>query len=556
MGAGGTVKDSLHIGRFTSQYIISSEHPAPEQVKSSLDEAAQESLSYALSSFLANCFDEGDAAVWIIRRLELDVGVNAAWDRDTLTRQWSAQIARSLVAEMGGGTDGQNALRFEDRSDYVAHFLEDVAEGCAWSKWYYRSFDGLRMLPVSAALRTILCEDAGRGLEVLLRLSSAGFSAVLRALTEQDTRTVLLSIAAAGRRSGEAECLESVCSVLAGGDDVMPDEKEGTAALNIYLRVCRRQGQLSGATLKDVVLSVVRLAGLLLSASAAHRDGIIEAVTNGNAAALYERMSAGDAEALAPLTRCPAELVLETVAVIAARCPGAERPQPDSVAAVGPVRDTRFGGIFLLLPLLAEFPLEEAARGWPEGEVVSTVPLLRILIISKCFGQSQAFRVFTDPLVRDLTGNTPRLSLSSLSDWQEKITGKDIEQFSRTVGVWAQERGFEQEILTPESLPDFFCLPAQFHLSHHLDFAVSLGAQAVLTSFARRLPGFSKSGPEHLLRNFLDFTATLEEEAERRVVRLGKPPLNIILNMTGMGRGAYRIGWLDERPFALFQEDA
>jgi hypothetical protein len=38
-------------------------------------------------------------------------------------------------------------------------------------------------------------------------------------------------------------------------------------------------------------------------------------------------------------------------------------------------------------------------------------------------------------------------------------------------------------------------------------------------------------------------------------VRIGRPPLHLILNMTGMTRQSYRLSWRDERPFALFQQE-
>jgi len=73
---------------------------------------------------------------------------------------------------------------------------------------------------------------------------------------------------------------------------------------------------------------------------------------------------------------------------------------------------------------------------------------------------------------------------------------------------------------------------------------------------AWRLPGFAGSGLAYLYRNFLDFAGSVEEEPERHVVRLGRPPLNIVLGLTGMVRGAYRLDYLnDERPFTLFQEE-
>ncbi|PYS76797.1 MAG: hypothetical protein DMF66_12790, partial [Acidobacteria bacterium] len=70
----------------------------------------------------------------------------------------------------------------------------------------------------------------------------------------------------------------------------------------------------------------------------------------------------------------------------------------------------------------------------------------------------------------------------------------------------------------------------------------------------RRLPGFATSGLAYLFGNFLDFAGSLEDEEARRVVRVGRPPLNLVLMLTGMNRSSYRLNWLDERPFVLFQE--
>jgi hypothetical protein len=58
-----------------------------------------------------------------------------------------------------------------------------------------------------------------------------------------------------------------------------------------------------------------------------------------------------------------------------------------------------------------------------------------------------------------------------------------------------------------------------------------------------------------LSRNFFDFAATLEEEPARRIVRLGHAPLHLVLDMTGMNRQSYRLSWLDERPFAVFNSE-
>ena len=77
----------------------------------------------------------------------------------------------------------------------------------------------------------------------------------------------------------------------------------------------------------------------------------------------------------------------------------------------------------------------------------------------------------------------------------------------------------------------------------------------LLRQIAYRLPGFAGSNLPYLFGNFFDFAANIEEEPARRVVRLGQPPLHLVLNMTGMNRQSYRLSWLDERPFALFNSE-
>ena len=101
----------------------------------------------------------------------------------------------------------------------------------------------------------------------------------------------------------------------------------------------------------------------------------------------------------------------------------------------------------------------------------------------------------------------------------------------------------------------FLQLPAALRDKPAVDLALSLLAQQVLRRFAARLPGFARSSLPYLFANFLDFAATVEEEETRRVVRTSRPPLNMILSMTGICRSSYQLTWLDARPVALFQEE-
>jgi hypothetical protein len=100
----------------------------------------------------------------------------------------------------------------------------------------------------------------------------------------------------------------------------------------------------------------------------------------------------------------------------------------------------------------------------------------------------------------------------------------------------------------------YLVLPQSFGLKPSLDRALSIAAQGLLRHFAWRLPGFAFSSIAYLYPNFLDFTASLVDEPDRWVVRLGRPPLHLVLNMSGLTRSTYHLAWLDERPLALFQQ--
>ena len=125
--------------------------------------------------------------------------------------------------------------------------------------------------------------------------------------------------------------------------------------------------------------------------------------------------------------------------------------------------------------------------------------------------------------------------------------------------VEAEKRGIDAILARLDKLQDdleFLRLPGRWKIARPLDRALSIAAQHLLRGMAWRLPGFAGSNLPYLSRNFLEFAATHGRRCRaRRVVRVGRPPLHLILSMTGMTRQSYRLSWLDERPFALFQEE-
>ena len=93
-----------------------------------------------------------------------------------------------------------------------------------------------------------------------------------------------------------------------------------------------------------------------------------------------------------------------------------------------------------------------------------------------------------------------------------------------------------------------------FQLSQSFDLALSIAAQHIMRAFAWQLPSFAQSNLLYFWTNFLDFSASFEEEPQRRVVRVGRPPLRLVLGFTGAMRQTYRLSWLDNRPVTLFED--
>lgn len=637
----------VDIRRLRALYLVPREHPAPERVRDRLDTATRDlpqALAAALSAWLS-----GETGLWLIRRLDVEMDVNAAWDREALTGAWTREIARTLGETLRDGEDGENVLWFPDRAAYLARFLVDLAGGRAWNRWQYEAFEGLRLLALSAGLRSAICEHPATGGEALLQLDPRELKSVLDGLTSQDARRVLDTLAGSASSGAETISFEAAWSAwgtLEG--ESLTAGNEWRNALRLYLAACPEQPGAGGPPLRAAVLALPRLARRLADCPVSEGRLLIAALTGGDPGALYSAAGT-DAEVLAPLLRLPGEWVRDVGQALLAR--GAamssahDREKPER-------RSTPFGGVFLLLPLLDELPLHEARRDWPDADGLDALALVRFLLLIKCLGQPRAGSAFYDPAVRDLMAVPRTLSPESLTRWQRRISESHQRSFLTTLEEWHAERGavshqtlilarapaagraaavlldgargvwLDAITLSPKQperlvallrlrlsmgggetvvladpsfiptlertslqvpssvnapatqLPEaeplhaggparldqvpadlaYLLLRGPLKLDRPLDLALSVAAQGLLRAFSWRLPGFAASSLPYLYRNFLDFPGSVEEEPERRVVRLGRPPLHLVLNLTGMIRGSYSVSWLDARPLALFAE--
>jgi hypothetical protein len=540
------IDSRLQIRRVHAEYLVPSDHPSPRRIRDRLDQDITRSLSHTLSTAFASWFPETDSSLWFVRRLDIDLAVNASGGGRHVARAFTQKLANVLGNTLQDRADHDNVMRFASPADYLAQFLLDLAAGHAWGRWYYESFFGLRMLSTSAALRTAICDLPERGRAALLHLQNAELKNVLRALNRQDTQRILEGLTQeVSDDSSDSSEMASSLAQLVDGDSTIGLGEWGRA-LYLYLHAARERQERG----------------------------------------LY-------ADSMSALLHCsPRRLceVAERLNAIQISRPGIENAETDR-------RHTSFGGSFLLLPLIDDLPLVEGLRDWPNADQAAAISLVRFLLLIKCAGPEYGRRTFSDPLLRDLLLVLPDISVEVLKDWQSHITATHIQSFLRTLIDWQRVRGrvtdriwawastevngspvsvlidqgqdlwlfvrrhsdceLAKNIQRSESLSSdlsYLSLPDSMQFSPDLDLALSVAAQHVLRSFARRLPGFAQSNLPYLSRNFLEFSASHEDEPARRVVRLCSPPLRLVLSITGMMRHMYRLSWLDERPCVLFEE--
>ena len=631
------MESRLQVRRVRAEYLVPADHPSPERIKDRLDRELSVQLATTLSSAFASWFSDTDPSIWLVRRLDIDLAVNTGWSSEQLTRAFTAQFGRTLGATLDDSAERNNVVHFSSRAAFLASFLQDLAAGHAWKHWYYEAFDGLRMLATSAALRTAICDQSEPGREALLLLSTGELQDVLRALSRQDADRVLDHLAAMVVAGDEATCCDMAWQAWQTIKPSAFDQLDRSQrALLLYLTASRDGGEL-GLNLKRAAFSLLCLADRLASESAAQREQLIRALTNGTLVELYQA-ARSDAAVLSPLLRCSPDWLREVADSIN------QQPSetPDESTAR---RYTSFGGAFLLLPFIDDLPLVEACRTFPHADEAAAISLVRFLLLIKCCGQRNAQRTFSDPLFRDLLLISPTVSMESIRDWQSRIAITDVQQFLHTLLEWQRSQGsvtgqeqilFRMEVQGPNVLIDasrglwvmadsceptelvdalrvplgqlennsgvllcdssligelraafpsikilsmteadseedqvrsiharldktpyeleHLALPDSFQLSPCFDLALSIAAQHVMRAFAQQLHGFAQSNLLYLWTNFLDFPASVEEEPDRRVVQVGRPPLRLVLGFTGCMRQSYRLSWLGDRPLTLFEE--
>jgi hypothetical protein len=468
------------VSRLTVQCTVPRDHPHTERVRWRIGEAAGAPLRQALEDVLWPLSAAHTDEVVIIRRMELSFDLDTSRDLSDVARHWAARLSAALVRVLDGSR-ATGMLRFESRAHFLARFLVDAAAGRAASKWYYRQFRGLEALAIPAVLRTALLEDVERGIAALRTLEPHELVPVLHALGALEARRVIEAVRSHDGDSSRIEsAVEALIAVAPGWRAIAPAlDSPWTAALALLVLA------------SDPPIAPLPAVATLAASVAAwlhEQPGFAPELVPPELASLAALSEAKRAAVAAAFKKSDA-----TTAIV-----------DESVSAY-----TRFGGLILLLPHVAELPIDAM---FGSGDR----PWVRLMVLARCAGADGAARALADPVLARLCGVSGKEA--PFHDWIEDARDR----------LAAFERAFD---------------PTDGDLSW-FGAELALAAHHVLRRFARRLPGFSESSPRFLYENFLAFPATVEHADEAIVCRMGRPPLAALLGITGALRGRIRVPWL------------
>lgn len=485
-----TGADRLDIRRLAVTCLHAADHPAPETVRRRVDDLVA-GIGRELGEALAR-FAGGDG-LWLLRRVELDMTLDLDAPADAAGRHCARALAQGIARRLDRSADG--VVFFADRTAHLARFLADLAAGDAWSLWYHRGFAGLKMLPLPMALRTAVLAEPVRGLEALASLPPAELARILHALGTAEAGRILDGLPA----EPVAEALPVLVEQIerAGWPPFSPACPE-RLALALAARLPAR--------------------GLATAARAVARLRHLQALHGGPlSAAFFRDLSARDAELVLPLLAASPELRARLMRAVA---PAAVEP------AAGIERYTPFGGSFMLLRLLDELPLD-GLDDWPGAEGAPATLAMRALILAAAVGPAEALAFLLDPVWRELLALPPSLLPATLGRWAREVDPALVRRWRRRLAGVPRGRG--------RALPAVICP------DRALDRAVGAASRWLLARLAGRLPGFAESSPAYLRANFLAVRARIEPGWQ---VVLGRPPLDVVLAMTGLARGPVGLPWL------------
>ena len=410
----------------------------------------------------------------------------------------AAEVARAFICAYGRALASGRVRRFDDRADYLAQFWIALAEGSAARQWWFDEFEGLRPLPVSAALRTSVIEAGAVAPQALARLTATTAAQVLAILGHADASRV---------REAWALCEAGAAPALA----LLWEQAQGLAddpvAELLAVVAMERGGR--GVAPAQALRAFAALRRLLAAARAlrlppAPAEGADWADWWPQSCALAQVAPCWQAGEDAQRAVAEALVRLQSAAAAAAGAPAA-RPDSDAIALTCV---TPHGGLLLLLRVAAwlDWPRRwQAALAAQAGaeQAAHDARLLAFLVAARALRPAGTM-LLDDPILLRLLAIDPARRRQLRSDRAGRCA------LRRALQATGQR-------------------------------SLRAAAGALLAALADRLPGLAGSSAGYLRAQALSMRAVVVLDGPAPLptatVRLRPAPLDALLRLAGITRG-------------------
>jgi hypothetical protein len=199
---------------------------------------------------------------------------------------------------------------------------------------------------------------------------------------------------------------------------------------------------------------------------------------------------------------------------------------------------SEFGGVFLLTSAFHDLQIEQAvhAAASNSSESPHSAAILRFLLAVRCLGADRAASAIHDRAVMEFAGMS---SAVTLDEMESVLKAADAQSAHAIVEGTMKELYGEELKQEAERHSNYFAIGNVFpelELDVGDEDAWSRIATFIMRVFAKRLPGFAKSSPEYLFRNFLAGASQLRVSKNNIEVSMRQCPLSVVLRIAG----AYR----------------
>ncbi len=515
----------LTIAHLQANYSAPQGTPNAAALQARLDRLVRDRLPAELAGRLQPPASDTDA-VYRIRRLELDLWLDAAMSEAEIAQAWGQAMLRAVTSALVYGTP-DTVMRYDDPAHLLAAFLADLVAGRAWTRWTYAEFAPLRDVSPGQAAALLLGGRPALLSPVARRLAGEGqLEALLRTMHAADVALLwerglgFANLPAVPALTPNWERLQAVLSTGIPLERGADSDALARNTLRVYLAVIAAEQALAG----DVTV-----------AATAYHIALLHAAWSAlPAPPLWQALTAGEVEdpaSLAPvLTRLDGTLpraatwLAETLSTPAGRAhlsrlaplalpevkseaePGRSAQPRVSVAA------TAFAGLALLAPVLRDLGCaEQLDRAG------------RYQLLLAAVGRDYGPLALGDPAAAWLAG-VPLTEAERARE--EMVQWPDVAAWTRE----ADRAWFDAGIAS------FAGARPEAEL-----------ALLLLRRLAGRLRGFTESSANYLAQQFIRLPGHLRLADDALRVDLSRAPLGIVLQMAGLDGDRGPLPWLNNR---------